>query len=109
MRVFLDHCVPKRLSRLFNEHYVKTAYEMGWAAKKNRELVKLVENDFDVFLTVDRNLRHQQNLESISLKFIILVAADNQYDSLVPLVPLAKAALTTLAPGAVLEISGASH
>lgn len=105
MKIFLDHCVPKRLLHLLSEHEVKTAYQMGWAAKKNGELLKLVESDFEVFLTVDQNLRHQQNLASISLKFIVLVAANNQYDSLATLIPQVKAALTKLAPGDVVEIS----
>lgn len=62
MRVFLDHCVPKRLLRLLPKHEVKTAYQMGWAARKNGELLRLVEDDFEVFITVDQSRRHQQNL-----------------------------------------------
>ncbi len=66
MKIFLDHCVPKRLLRLLSEHEVKTAYQLGWAAKKNGELLRLVESEFEVLLTVDQNLRHQQNLASPS-------------------------------------------
>lgn len=105
MKIFLDHCVPKRLLRLLAGHEVKTAYQMGWAAKKNGELLKLVESEFEVFITVDQNLRHQQNLASSSLQFVVLVAATNQYDNLAPLIPQVKAVLTTLAPGDVIEIS----
>ena len=105
MKIFLDHCVPKRLLRLLTEHEVKTAYQMGWAAKKNGELLQLVASEFEVFLTVDQNLRHQQNLASSSLRFIVLVAANNQYDSLAPLIPQVKVALTKLAPGDVIETS----
>ncbi|MGB9177912.1 MAG: hypothetical protein WCB68_01600 [Pyrinomonadaceae bacterium] len=105
MKIFLDHCVPKRLLRLLSEHEVKTAYQMDWAAKKNGELLKLVANEFEVFLTVDQNLQHQQNLASSPLRFIVLIAASNQYDSLAPLIPQVKAALTKLAPGDVIEIS----
>jgi predicted nuclease of predicted toxin-antitoxin system len=105
LKIFLDHCVPKRVLRLFSEHEVKTAYQMGWAAKKNGELLKLVENEFEVFLTVDQNFRHQQNLTSSSLRFVVLVAASNQYDSLAQLIPQVKDALTKLAPGGVIEIS----
>ena len=105
MKIFLDHCVPKRLLRLLSEHEVKTAYQMGWAAKKNGELLQLVASEFEVFLTVDQNLRHQQNLASSSLRFIVLVAANNQYDSLAPLIPQVKVALTKLAPGDVIETS----
>jgi hypothetical protein len=78
---------------------------MGWAAKKNGELLRLAESEFEVFLTVDQNLRHQQNLASSSLKFIVLVASNNQYDSLALLIPQVKAALAIVAPGDVIEIS----
>jgi predicted nuclease of predicted toxin-antitoxin system len=105
LKIFLDHCVPKRILRLLSDHDVKTAYQMGWAAKRNGELLKLVENEFEVFLTVDQNLRHQQKLTSSPLRFIILIAASNQYDRLAPLIPQVKAALTTLVPGGVIEIS----
>jgi len=105
LKIFLDHCVPKRLLRLLSEHEVKTAYQMGWAAKKNGELLRLVESDFEVFLTVDQNLRHQQNLAYSSLKFIVLVASNNQYDSLALPIPQVKAALTKPVPGDVIEIS----
>jgi hypothetical protein len=67
--------------------------------------LQLVASEFEVFLTVDQNLRHQQNLASSSLKFIVLIAANNQYDSLAPLIPQVKVALTKLAPGDVIEIS----
>ena len=80
LKIFLDHCVPKRLLRLLAEHEVKTAYQMGWAAKKNGELLKLVASEFEVFLTVDQNLRHQQNLASSSLKFIVLVVHHDERD-----------------------------
>ena len=105
MKIFLDHCVPKRLLRLLLEHEVKTAYQMGWAAKKNGELLKLVEGEFEVFLTVDRNLRYQQNLASSRLTVIVLIAASNQYDDLAPLIPQVKMVLTNLVPGDVVEIS----
>lgn len=78
---------------------------MGWAAKKNGELLKLVESDFEVFLIVDRNLRHQQNVAASSLKFVVMVAANNQFDGLAPLIAQAKAALAILAPADVVEIS----
>jgi hypothetical protein len=64
----------------------------------------LVANEFRVFLAVNQSLQHQQNLALRSLKFIILVAANSQYDSIGPLIPQI-AALTKLGPGDVVEIS----
>ena len=84
---------------------MKTAYQMGWAAKKNGELLRLVEGEFEVFITVDQNLRHQQNLSSSRLVVIILVAASNQYDDLAPLIPQVKQAITDSLPGSVIELS----
>ena len=62
MKVLLDECVDWRLGRDIVGHDVKTARLMGWAAIKNGELLALAEQQFDVFVTVDRNLSFQQNL-----------------------------------------------
>jgi hypothetical protein len=105
LKIFLDHCVPKRLLRLLPEHEVKTAFQMGWAAKKNGELLKLTEGEFEVFITVDQNLRYQQNLASSRLTVIVLIAASNRYDDLAPLILQVKTALTNLVPGDVVEVS----
>ena len=103
MRVFLDHCLPKRLLSLLPEHEVKSAYQMG--GQEERELLRLVEADFEVFITVDQNLRHQQNLSSSRLVVIVLIATSNQYDDLAPLIPQVKQAITDSPPGSVIEIS----
>jgi hypothetical protein len=81
LKIFLDHCVLKRLLRLLPEHEVKTAFQIGWAAKKNGELLKLIEGEFEVFITVDQNLRYQQNLASSQLTVIVLIAASNRYET----------------------------
>ena len=41
---------------------IATVQELGWTGIKNGELLRLAENDFDVFITSDKNLRYQQNL-----------------------------------------------
>ena len=79
MRVLLDECLPRRLKRELPGHDVRTAPEMGWASKRNGELLRLAEREFDVFLTVDRNLQQEQNLASV------LVARSNRLDDLRPL------------------------
>jgi hypothetical protein len=47
---------------------------MGWAAIENRELRNLASREFDVFITVDRNLAFQQNLGSFSIAVFVLDA-----------------------------------
>ncbi len=106
MKIFFDHYVPKRLMRhLVPEHEGWTAYQKRWHEKKNGELLSLVEGEFDVFLTADQNIKHQQNLSRRSLKFIVLVASDNGYETLSPLIPKVTDALTKISPGEFVEIS----
>ena len=54
MRVLLDECLPKKLKREVQADVVKTVPEMGWAGAKNGSLLRLVEQEFDVFLTNDQ-------------------------------------------------------
>ncbi|MBX9825197.1 MAG: DUF5615 family PIN-like protein [Xanthobacteraceae bacterium] len=87
MRVLLDECVDWRLSREITGHEVKTAHQMGWATIKNGELLALAAQRFDVFVTVDRNLAHQQNLAGYPTAVIALCARSNRLAELTPLVP----------------------
>jgi hypothetical protein len=90
---------------LTSEHEVRTAQQMNWTEKKNGVLLSLVEPDFDVFLTVDRNIKYQQNLSRHSLRFVILIGNDNRYETLAPLIPKVKETLLTIAPGELIEIT----
>jgi len=64
VNVLLDECVDWRLARDIPGHTVKTARQMGWTTIKNGELLALAAAEFDVFITVDRNLSFQQVLAS---------------------------------------------
>ena len=72
MRVLLDECLPKKLKREVEADKVKTVPEVGWASKKNGELLQLAEQDFDVLLTNDQNLEHQQTLKKFDLAIVVL-------------------------------------
>ncbi len=93
MRVLLDECLPRRLKRELVGHDVRTAPEMGWASKTNGELLALAAGEFDVFLTVDRNLSYQQDVSAVDIAVVVLVARSNALDALRPLVPLVLDAL----------------
>ncbi len=56
MKVLLDECLPKKLKRDIEADFVQTVPEAGWASKKNGELLRLAEVDFDVLLTNDQNI-----------------------------------------------------
>jgi hypothetical protein len=74
---------------------------MGWASKKNGQLLSLAQVDFDIFLTSDRNLSHQQNLSTFDIAVVVLVAPSNRIDDLRPLVPRVLEVLPTAKRGAV--------
>ena len=85
MRVLLDECLPRRLKRDLVGHEARTAPEMGWAGKSNGELLALAVEHFDVFLTSDRNLSHQQDLSLFDIAVVVLVASTNRLEDLRPL------------------------
>jgi hypothetical protein len=56
MRVLLDECVPRALRNDIPGHEVKTVAEVGWAGVTNGDLLRLAAAEFDLLITVDRNL-----------------------------------------------------
>lgn len=77
MRVLLDECLPRKLKQDIRAELVKTVPEMGWASIENGALLRLAEAEFEVFLTRDRNLEYQQNLQAFGLAVIVVVAPSN--------------------------------
>ncbi len=104
MRVLLDECVPRRLKRDLPGHDARTAPEMGWTGKRNGDLLRVAEQEFDVFLTVDQKLRDQQNLSAFKIAVIVLVAPNNTVAVLRQLMPKVLESLPTAKPGQVLVI-----
>ena len=99
MKLLLDECLPRRLKQSFSGHEVSTVPEMGWAGKKNGELLRLAETSFDVFITADLNLSYQQNLSQRQLTILALAASTNRLDDLLPLIPQVLALLDRIVPG----------
>lgn len=105
MKLLLDECIDRRLAREFVDYEVKTVPQMGWAGVKNGQLLALAEVDFDVFITVDRNLSFQQNLPQFDIALIVLQAPSNRLADLKPIVPKVLAILTTVAKGQATTVS----
>jgi predicted nuclease of predicted toxin-antitoxin system len=104
MRLLLDESVPRRLRREFPRHSVKTVVEMGWSGVKNGALLSLAAAEFDAFITVDRNLPYQQNVATLPIAVVVLVAQSNELQALLPLVPQIEGALATLRPRSLIQI-----
>jgi len=99
VRVLLDECLPRRLKRELVGHDVKTAPEMGWASTRNGELLTLAGEQFDVFVTADRNLSYQQDVSSFDIAVLVLIPRSNRLDDLRPLMPKVLEVLVTARRG----------
>ena len=106
MRVLLDECLPRRLRRAIPGHEVVTVAGAGWAGKTNGELLGLAVAEFDVFVTVDKNLPAQQNLERLEIGIVILQAPTNRFQDLEPLIPNLVDVLESIRPGELLRLGG---
>jgi hypothetical protein len=84
VKVFLDECIDWRLARDMVGHDVKTARQMGWTTIQNGALLTLASQHFDVFVTLDRNLSFQQNLDSFSIAVVVLEAKTSRLTDLPP-------------------------
>lgn len=106
MRILLDECVPRRLRREILGHDAHTVAEMRWSGRKNGELLQLMAGQsFDVLLTVDQGIRHQQNLQEAGVAVVVLVAMSSRLADLMPLIPSTLASLDSIKPGDVVEIA----
>jgi hypothetical protein len=92
MRILLDENIPAKLKFDFGPDFdVKTVRDMEWQGTKNGALLKLIgDNAFDFFITLDTNLRSQQNLAKFSFTVILLVSPSNKHQILQPFVPKVK-------------------
>ncbi|HEV2148526.1 MAG TPA: hypothetical protein VGR37_14075 [Longimicrobiaceae bacterium] len=96
--------MPGRLKRELPGFVVRTVREHGWASKLDGSLLRDAEAEFDVLVTVDRNLVHQQNLSGIRLAIVVLVAYSNNIRVLRLLVPELLETLRTIQLGQVVHL-----
>lgn len=103
--MLLDENVPKRLLRyLPPDVEATTVARHGWSGKKNGELLEAAQPEFDVLLTTDRGLPHQQNIPRFDLAVVILQARSNSFEALIPLMQQVSALLPSADPGRVYRI-----
>lgn len=104
MNVLLDECLDWRLARDLPGHIVKTVQDMAWEGLKNGELLVLAQEQFEVFITGDRNLSYQQNMTKYSIAVVVLKAESTRLIHLRPLMPRVCAILPALQPGQLVSI-----
>lgn len=106
LRILLDESIPEKLRLAFSSFFeVETVRFQGWAGLKNGALLRAAEVRFDILVTVDRGLRHQQNLGARDIAVIVLEAGGTTYADLLPLVQRAEDAFRKATPGAVIIVA----
>lgn len=104
MKVLFDQGTPAPLRRALPGHEVSTAHEMGWATLTNGEFLGAAEKaGFDVVMTTDKNLRHQQNLARRRLSVLVLPTTD--WGTIRHNESKIAAALESLRPGELRELT----
>ncbi|MGH9145708.1 MAG: DUF5615 family PIN-like protein [Vicinamibacterales bacterium] len=103
MRVLLDQGTPLPLRQHLSGHQVETAFELGWSRLTNGELLAAAEGRFDVLVTTDKNLRHQQSLSG--RKLAVLALPTTSWPRLRAHVPGIVSALASIKPGEYLELT----
>jgi hypothetical protein len=75
MKLLLDECVPRKLKNHLPTVECQTVPEAGLAGKKNGELLSRAEEaGFGVFLTIDRGIEYEQNLQRRNIAIIVILA-----------------------------------
>ena len=105
MRVLLDECVTRYLKPEFSGHDVFTVEDAGFKGLKNGRLLEAASGKFDVLVTVDQNIRFQQNLKTLGLAIILVAALRSTLAILKPLMPKVLQILTTIKPGEIVVVS----
>lgn len=104
MRILLDECVPRRFRRALPEHEVQTVPEMGWAALENGVLLAAASGKFDVLVTTDQRLSYQHRVSDFAIAVVVLVAARNKLEFLLPLAAELRSVLKEVKLGEVRSV-----
>jgi hypothetical protein len=103
MRVVFDNGTPRGVASALADHIVEEARSRGWNTLKNGELLDAAEAaGFEVFVTTDRHIRHQQNL--VDRKLAIVVLGKGRWKLIRSRLPEIAKAVADVVPGSFVEV-----
>lgn len=107
MRVLLDEHLPLDLAKALEEFDASTVQAEGWLGLKNGELLAVAgEAGFNVLLTNDRSIEHQQNLLEFGLGVVVIGAASNRLRDLLPMIEAIRETIGRSVAGEVQHVAG---
>ena len=106
MKILLDECVTKHLKPYLPGHEVSTVAEQGWSGFQNGRLMTVAEAaGFDVLLTIDKNIKHQQDSGRYSLIVAVLESPSSKLETLIQYLPAFEQQLISYTKGNAYSIS----
>ena len=107
MKVLVDESLPIALAAELTGSEVSTVRAQRWLGLRNGVLLRAaIDAGFDVLVTADKALRHQQNLASIGIGVVLITRVRNRMRDLRPLIPRVLLAIDGARPGRLIEVSG---
>jgi len=103
LNILIDECVPSPLARLLVEHTCISVEQCGWRGIKNGELLALAENQYDLFLTADQNIKYQQNLGGFTIA--VMELSTNDFNRLSASLELIRSELEKIGKGTMVRVS----
>ena len=95
--------MPAPLGRAFRSHQVVRTGQLGWQSLENGALLDQAEaQGFDVLVTCDQNVPHQQNLAERKLAMVVL--STNHWPALRPVAARIAITVDFIQRGQVIRI-----
>jgi predicted nuclease of predicted toxin-antitoxin system len=105
LKILLDHNLDRRLKNHLTKDDVSTTQEQGWADVLNGELLTLAEeNDFEVMLTADSNIKAQQNMSNRKIAILVLRAFNNRLKTHIEMLEDIHEGLSDIRSGEIIEL-----
>ena len=85
MKILFDHNLPRRLREHLPGHEIRTTREMKWEQLRNGALMAVAAGaGFEVLVTIDKQIEHQQNLAALVLTVVVVDGKSNALPALLP-------------------------
>lgn len=105
MTIIIDECLPKRLTRLFAGHRVRTVLQIGLAGSKDSDLLReLDKRNIDLFVTIDGNIEYQQQFHHRHFGTIVIRSVSNRFADLAHFESALQDAADTIQPSQIIHI-----
>jgi hypothetical protein len=107
LRVLIDESLPLSLAAELRGHDVATVRSQRWLGLRNGVLLRAaIDAGFQIVVTADKALRHQQNLAAIGIGVVLILRVRNRMQDLRPLIPANLSGIENVRKGEVVEVSG---